>query len=1162
VESGLTVGAQRDGFVVKIRIADSSEPAGVGFVVGEKHIVTCAHVVNVALRRAKGTRNRPAENARVQVEFVLLGDAEGAPIRNCRIDAWDPPLTEGVPGRDTAGLVVVGGDSLPTGAGPARLLGPGAELNNAADLFGHPGNPPRKINGAWSTCLLRGAVGGGRIQLDRESQSALRVQPGYSGAPVVIKDQWGDAVVAMLAVAGRENDTSDAYAVSSTEIAAAWPSELGSTVSPACPYRGLQTFSEADAKAGLFVGREREIERLQEMIETQSLALVVGPSGVGKSSLLAAGLTPALMTQGWAVASFRPGTTPYESLARALLDLEGLGTEARLEDLDHRVSLLRTEGFWKVASRVALAKKQRIVIILDQLEEVLSSGPDMKHDTISFLRDVFPVHESTLDANVRLVCTLRSDYLPKLLDRPDIGSRIQDRQLNMAPLGAGALTRVIVEPAITTGVTFSEGLPERIAAETSEGSGGLPLLQFALTELWSQQRDHQITYDNYHALGGVSGALNRHAEHVFRILTERVEISRIRRVLLSMVRARSGAADAVRATARRDHLKQDWAVAQIMAAPQNRLVVLGTRGPDSAEIAHESLIRGWQRFAHWVDEDVDFQKWLARTEERASDNDLLSAQRVTEALEWLEERPEDIPQEVAQFIDDSNHELLVKRTTESLLRKSQVLTGQLKGRSLELERRQQELAQSNAQLEEKAEQLARTNQDIEIKNRQIEEAHRVLQERTEKLSAAMRYKSDFLASMSHELRTPLSALLILAKLLSDNAEGNLSSKQVDFAETIYGAGCDLLQIVDDTLDISKVESGRMELHSAPLRVAQFIDYIDATFRPLAAEKRLNFSTRVLPGVPPRLYVDASRLLQVLRNLLSNALKFTEAGEVALTVRNAALCSSTVPEQQLDALKSARSEDAALIDFSVSDTGIGIDHSNLQVIFEAFKQANDSTGRKYGGTGLGLSICQEVTRLLGGGIHVTSTPGQGSIFTLYLPVNLDGAPSEEDFTPFQGSERRALLRGVDALQSVNPDSVRGLPASGQAIFGGEKVLIVDDDIRNVFALTSLFEEAGLVVLYAENGVECLEVLKQHEDVSLIVMDILMPGLDGYATTSEIRKLPRYASLPIIALTGKALEEDREKCLVVGASEHVAKPASSEGLLSVMRRWIYGPGRGGR
>ena len=259
------------------------------------------------------------------------------------------------------------------------------------------------------------------------------------------------------------------------------------------------------------------------------------------------------------------------------------------------------------------------------------------------------------------------------------------------------------------------------------------------------------------------------------------------------------------------------------------------------------------------------------------------------------------------------------------------------------------------QLEEKAELLAQQNRDIEVKNTEIEEARQVLEERAEQLAVSMRYKSEFLANMSHELRTPLNSLLILAKLLADNADSNLTPKQVEFAETIHGAGSDLLQLINDILDLSKVEAGKMDVSPTRIALVQLVDYVEATFRPLTAEKGLDFSVRVSPELPATLHTDEQRLLQVLRNLLSNAVKFTDSGAVELVIRPAGAEVPVAIREQLLEAGSLRDADADLIAFSVTDTGIGIAASKMRVIFEAFKQADGTTSRKYGGTGLGLSI---------------------------------------------------------------------------------------------------------------------------------------------------------------------------------------------------------------
>ncbi|MEU7183967.1 MULTISPECIES: HAMP domain-containing protein [Streptomyces] len=579
----------------------------------------------------------------------------------------------------------------------------------------------------------------------------------------------------------------------------------------------------------------------------------------------------------------------------------------------------------------------------------------------------------------------------------------------------------------------------------------------------------------------------------------------------------------------------------------------------------------------------------------------------------------DFLNQIAEMIATSVNTISVNTKTEVLLKQSQELTEQLKERSGELESRQKALELSNSELEEKAEQLREQNRDIEVKNTEIEEARQVLEERAEQLAVSMRYKSEFLANMSHELRTPLNSLLILAKLLADNAEGNLSPKQVEFAETIHGAGSDLLQLINDILDLSKVEAGKMDVSPTRIALVQLVDYVEATFRPLTAEKGLDFSVRVSPELPATLHTDEQRLLQVLRNLLSNAVKFTDSGAVELVIRPAGAEVPVAIREQLLEHGALRDPDAAMIAFSVTDTGIGIASSKMRVIFEAFKQADGTTSRKYGGTGLGLSISREIARLLGGEIHAASEPGRGSTFTLYLPHNQGGLPPQgypqlvagglamdaearetEVGRQAEADERQADDRAGGALNRRRRRAVSGaarrfalpgrspaappqhaplppLPSlppadrqpaeepwigNGQDLvdpaveggFHGEKVLIVDDDIRNVFALTSVLEQHGLSVLYAENGREGIEVLEQHDDVVLVLMDIMMPEMDGYATTAAIRRMPQFAGLPIIALTAKAMKGDREKSIDSGASDYVTKPVDTDHLLSVMEQWM--------
>jgi signal transduction histidine kinase/HAMP domain-containing protein len=561
----------------------------------------------------------------------------------------------------------------------------------------------------------------------------------------------------------------------------------------------------------------------------------------------------------------------------------------------------------------------------------------------------------------------------------------------------------------------------------------------------------------------------------------------------------------------------------------------------------------------------------------------------------------DFLNQIAEMIATSVNTISVNTKTEQLLKQSQELTEQLRERSAELENRQKALQASNAELEEKAELLARQNRDIEVKNTEIEEARQVLEERAEQLAVSMRYKSEFLANMSHELRTPLNSLLILAKLLADNADANLTPKQVEFAETIHGAGSDLLQLINDILDLSKVEAGKMDVSPTRIALVQLVDYVEATFRPLTAEKGLDLSVRVSPELPATLHTDEQRLLQVLRNLLSNAVKFTDSGSVELVIRPAGADVPMAIREQLLEAGSMSDPDAALIAFSVTDTGIGIAASKMRVIFEAFKQADGTTSRKYGGTGLGLSISREIAQLLGGEIYAQSEPGRGSTFTLYLPLHPSELPPQgyqqtlpalevgdlvaasdlshlsevEIETPaevrsYQQAQngaaalfRRRRRNGLDAGHSQSAqeqwsaaEQDTAPPAPRGIRFGGQKVLIVDDDIRNVFALTSVLEQHGLSVLYAEKGREGIEVLEQHDDVAVVLMDIMMPEMDGYATTTAIRRMPQFAGLPIIALTAKAMKGDREKAIESGASDYVTKPVDPDHLLAVMDQWMRG------
>ncbi|HEX4978148.1 MAG TPA: HAMP domain-containing protein [Nocardioides sp.] len=772
-------------------------------------------------------------------------------------------------------------------------------------------------------------------------------------------------------------------------------------------------------------------------------------------------------------------------------------------------------------------------------------------------------------------------------------------------------------------------------------------------------------------------------------------------------------------------------------------------------------------------------------------------------------------EQLVEIIGVSLNAIIASSRTEELLVESQRLAAELQNKSEELQVQQQELQQTNAELEEKASLLAAQNRAIEIKNLEIEDARRGLEDRAEQLALSSRYKSEFLANMSHELRTPLNSLLILAKLLADNPDGNLNPRQVEFSRTIHSAGTDLLQLINDILDLSKVEAGKMDVHPADVAVAGVVEYVEATFRPLTAEKDLRFTVSIADTVPRALFTDQHRLQQVLRNLLSNAVKFTSSGEVRMEIRLASKERFASPTLR---------GDRPVVAFSVSDTGIGIPPEQLKVIFEAFQQADGTISRKFGGTGLGLSISREIARLIGGEIHAESEPGLGSTFTLFLPVRYpgdlqartaegtpessavnepspvpaaatpsgatvvaddDGAIARDDRVmlvaledaelrersveagrahgfkvlatasaqdavdlaherrpaaivvgmelpgrtrpsllhelksdpetrhvptvvvdspratedihagrllgalavveaPVQPRQLEGALRGLeayvqrrtrsllvvadesvdetsavvalfgavpdvdlqvatsvgDALQALEtrpfdcvvldlkladgtgfdvlkrmrgrrayretpvvvsvgdhltrrdetrlqqyarsmvvtapgstselidevalflhrPD-VEGPAESRQpredrppdVLLDGKRVLVVDDDARNVFALASALEQHGIEVVYAESGEAGIAALRREAGIDAVLMDVMMPGMDGYTAIREIRRIRAFADLPIIALTAKAMPGDRENSLRAGASDYVTKPVDVAHLLEVLRGW---------
>jgi len=516
---------------------------------------------------------------------------------------------------------------------------------------------------------------------------------------------------------------------------------------------------------------------------------------------------------------------------------------------------------------------------------------------------------------------------------------------------------------------------------------------------------------------------------------------------------------------------------------------------------------------------------------------------------------QDFMEQLMETIGVNLNTIIANSRTDALLAESQRLAAELQARTRELQVRQDELQRSNAELEDKAAQLARQNRDIEIKNVEIEQARQELEERARQLDLASRYKSQFLANMSHELRTPLNSLLILARLLAQNPDQNLTPKQVEYANVIHSSGADLLQLINDILDLSRVEAGKIELHPERFAVRALLDDLQAVFRPLTTEKGLEFVTEpVAADVPAELFTDRQRLRQILHNLLSNAVKFTDRGRVELRI------AAATPREGAG---------EPVLKFLVTDTGVGISEQNLEVIFGAFQQGDGTTSRRYGGTGLGLAICRELATQLGGRVTAESTPGEGSTFTLYLPAGYPGAdegaqPGEEPAAPAPSpAAARPDGPGTPAAEPARESlAARGTPpkAGPGAHDGlrGRKVLIVDDDLRNVFAISSILELYGMTVLHAPDGQTGIEMLRANPGIDIVLMDVMMPELDGYATTGAIREIPELDGLPVIAVTARAMHGDRDKSLASGANDYVTKPVDTDELLSCMERWIGSSG----
>ena len=472
--------------------------------------------------------------------------------------------------------------------------------------------------------------------------------------------------------------------------------------------------------------------------------------------------------------------------------------------------------------------------------------------------------------------------------------------------------------------------------------------------------------------------------------------------------------------------------------------------------------------------------------------------------------------------------------TEGLLKQSQQLAG-------ELQTQQKELQQTNEQLAQKAQQLAEQNAEVERKNQEIEQARRAVEDKAAELALTSKYKSEFLANMSHELRTPLNSILILGQQLSDNPERNLTDKQVEFARTIHGAGTDLLNLITDILDLSKIESGTVTVEAEEASFTSLVDMVSRTFNHEAERKGLAFDVQVDPRLGRSMLTDSKRLQQVLKNLLSNAFKFTSQGGVRFNVSSAA--GGWIPDHPV------LSQAGTVVSFEVADTGIGIPNEKQRIIFEAFQQADASTSRKYGGTGLGLAISRELAYLLGGEIQLSSSPGVGSTFTLYLPLRYAGPASVSRAEP-RGQESQPATAGRFPSVRLPERPVEVVQDDRDHVQPGDStLLIVEDDPHYARILADLARDRGLKALVAMRGAEALVLAKQFRPTA-VSLDVFLPDMLGWTVLSQLKHDPETRHIPVQIVT---LDEDRQHGLARGAFSFINKPTTTEGLEAAIERF---------
>ncbi len=1035
--------------------------AGLGVLVGPDKVMTCAHVVNAALSRPEREQAQPDPAAEVSVRFPLI---DGSAVRTATIAAWVAPAAQGA-GGDVAGLVL--GEPAPAAATAARFSTAPATPGERLRVFGFPGTPPR-ANGAWVDLDLKGEVGNNLIQVESREDQSIKAQPGYSGS-AVWSDEAGQIVGLLHATAFADEPERDAYLIPPLTIAAAWEEELDYLAVPPNPYRGLEPFTRDHAH--VFFGRDDDIAGLVEMVRTHGVTTLIGPSGVGKSSLAQAGVVPALLDeQPWTVAVFRPGPDPWERLAAALYRAQH-PDEATItyEASRQEVRRLRREGIAPVAQFLR-SDGRPLLVVVDQFEELLDRE---RHGDRGLIDLLIPEPATGADADdilYRTLLTLRTDFFDSLLLIPGMSARLSRDFYTLWPLTNEQMHDAMVRPAAMHGVTFEDGLLDVLTGESNEGRM-LPLVEFTLTQMWPRMRRKTLTHAEYHALGGVTGALDRFADQQIAALSSQ-PTELLDRVLLRLVRAVPDADRDEPLIMRRRARKSDvppeeWEVLQHLA--NARLVTTDRDAADApyAELAHESLITAWQRLDQLVADNVRLLNWLTDVERRVSQGDPLPESRLPEALTWLAERPEDIPETVHTFVAES---AAAAEEVTRKVRQLEALTevGEAVGSSLDLDQVLSTIVMSavrtsradggsmmqydtegrcfsvrtefgtapdlfaklldlhvgldttlvgRAAREGRALQvsdLAEVERDEHLQLlfdagwQSIMVAPMLRQDRligalvirrksagtfsdenvslletfasqsalviynadlfqqlevtSQQLKMVSQYRSAFLASMSHELRTPLNAIIGFSEVLLERLFGDINQRQEEYLRDIWSSGTHLLEIINDAIDLSRLEAGRMELDAATFAVRTSLDSALAEVRDKAAAQGLELTLTVTDEVG-EIYADEMRFRQVLLNLLTNAVKFTPSGgHVAVDAH----------------------VDGAELVVTVSDDGPGIPEEDQQYLLASFQQSGRG-GEERQGTGLGLAVSRRIIELFGGRMWLESVEGEGSTFGFSVPL---------------------------------------------------------------------------------------------------------------------------------------------------------------------------------